>query len=74
MKKSEAEAINRYMIKTWIEEKNPQRDEFGNLQFYDYLNCLEERRPDATDFRCRGGAHFQLERWFDTLTGQTWTQ
>lgn len=75
MKKDKAEGLHKYLISKWMHEENPEREgEFGLLNFYDYLRYAEARRPDCLDFRCRIGAHEQVELWFDVETKQLWTR
>lgn len=75
MKKSEAESLHNYLISKWINEEKPERTgEFELLNYYDYLRYAKSLRPDCMDFRCRAGADYEVELWFDYATKQSWTR
>ena len=74
MKKADAETLHKYLISKWLSEENPTKDEFGLVSFHDYLAYAEKTKPGCLEFRCRAGARFEVERWFDYATGQSWTR
>lgn len=72
MTKPEAEKIVRALCHDWRREQGEPAPAL--LDFSAFRPWLLARRPDALDFRSRGGAARDAERWFDDEMRQAWRQ
>lgn len=72
MTKPEAEKIVRALCHDWRRERGSESSPM--YEFSVFRSWLLARRPDALDFRSRGGAARDAERWFDEEMRQAWRQ
>ena len=72
MKKDECERAVRYYCGVWSKEVDIPQAHDSDPYFSDFWSWMQTNHPQFLDFRCRGGAMFMVERWFDREFKQTW--
>ncbi|ODU81097.1 MAG: hypothetical protein ABT14_18335 [Pelagibacterium sp. SCN 63-17] len=73
MTKPEAEKYIRWACQEWRRTEAVGIEPL-DLHFSQFRRWLLARKPDALDFRARGGADYIAELWFDQEMNLTWTR